>query len=222
MRRKLRKKSNATKLAHKKFRWLEQLSADPNISLPSLRACIQVCAHASLDHGGSAIVGQDTIAAVQRETVNRALRLAVALGHVEVIRRGRDHANAYRMVLKDEAQAADDVGKNPTSKAPHDVTREVTSSPHMMCVLRSDDVTREVTDSPFFSPGPLTEAPGGERETNACAFDNSLPAGTPPLTRDPAEEEATSPSGVLPLGPESPIERSRSVERAARERFAEL
>jgi hypothetical protein len=124
-RRKLGKKTNATKLAHKKFRWLKQLALDPDLPLLSLRACILINDRANLDHGGGTIVGQDTLArelGVERETLNRALRAAVALGHLESIRRGRDKPNAYRMVLKDEVRAADVVGKSPTSEAHYDVT----------------------------------------------------------------------------------------------------
>ena len=36
------RKSNATKLAHKKFRWFEQLAADPDMPLLALRACILI------------------------------------------------------------------------------------------------------------------------------------------------------------------------------------
>ena len=120
------RKSNATKLAHKKFRWLlKQVALDPRMPLLALRACMVVCDHASLDHNGQAIIGQDIIAkklGVWRQQVSSALRQAVALGHLEAIRRGRDHANAYRMVLKDEVRAADVVGKSPTSEAHYDVT----------------------------------------------------------------------------------------------------
>jgi hypothetical protein len=244
------RKSKATELAHRKFRWLKQLSADPLIPLLALRACMVVCDHASLDHNGQAIIGQGTIAkklGVWRQQVSSALRQAVALGHLEVIRRGRDHANAYRMVLKDEVQAAadDDVGKSPTSKAPkppHDVCDSQTSSmsrnadikPDMMSANPDFDVCDSQTDSPFFSPGAPTEPPGRERverkkekrERPAFAGE-AQPAGTPPLTRDPAEEAAakeskkSSFSTAAPSpGPESPTERSPSVERE--ERFRDL
>jgi hypothetical protein len=209
------RRSNATKLAHKKFRWFEQLSDDPDLPLLALRACLKLASKCSLDNGGVAIIGQDTLAkklGVWRQQVNRALRQAIARGHLESIRRGRDHANAYRLVLKDEMPktAADDVCKSQTS------------DPNMMSGFSTFDVCDPQTDSPFFSPGALTEPPGEGERTRSYERDSS-PGGAPPLTRDPAEEEASSPSGVVPLGPESPIERSRSVERAAREeRFADL
>ena len=115
------RKSNATKLAHKKFHWiLKQVPFDARMSKLAVRACMVVCDHVSLDHGGQAIIGQDFIAqklGVRREAANRALREAVAFGHLESIRRGRDHANAYRLVLKDEAQAAE----SQASTSPHDV-----------------------------------------------------------------------------------------------------
>src|SRR5262249_598809 len=57
-----------------------------------------------------------------------------------------------------------------------------------------------------------------ERETCAYAHDDSSPAGDPPLTRDPAEED--SPAAAPPSRQESPVERSRSVARE--ERFGEL
>jgi hypothetical protein len=151
------RKSNATKLAHKKFRFIEQVVRDTRLSPLALRAAIFVGCRCSLDHGGQAIIGQDKIAerlSTWRQNVSQALRQAVVLGHLELIRRGRDHANAYRMVLWDEAQPAQqsqpaqqpqavqqpqtkarttphDVGKNPTSggpKPPHDVVDSQTSS----------------------------------------------------------------------------------------------
>jgi len=180
-----RRKSNATKLAHKKFHWLlKQVALGPRMSALAYCACMVVCDHVSLDHGGQAIIGQDTVAkklGVRREAANRALREAVALGHLEAIRRGRDRANAYRMVLKDEAQAADDVTDSVTSKAPHDVRTERTSTPHMMCDFQPHDVRTERTDSPFSSPGAPTEPPGKkERETDANASDISSGGGSPP------------------------------------------
>jgi hypothetical protein len=179
------RKSNATKLAHKKFRWLlKQVALDPRMPLLALRACMVVCDHASLDHSGQAIIGQDLIAkklGVWRQQVSSALRQAVALGHLEVIRRGRDHANAYRMVLKDELPATDNVGKNPTSEAqkpPHDVRGSQTSSmsanadikPDMMSANPDFDVCDSQTDSPLVSPGAPNGAPRcgettAERET---------------------------------------------------------
>src|SRR5262249_24565418 len=99
------RKSNATKLAHKKFRFIEHVIADPSLCPLATRAAIFVGCKCSLDHGGQAIIGQDKIAeklGAWRQDVSQALRQAVALGHLQLIRRGRDHANAYRMVLKDE------------------------------------------------------------------------------------------------------------------------
>jgi hypothetical protein len=169
-RRKPRKKSNATLLAHRKFRWLEQLSADPLVPLLSLRVCIQIAARANLDHGGVAIIAQDTLAkkfGVFRETINRALRSAVELGHLESIRRGRDKPNGYRMVLKDETQAA--------QQAPHDVTDSITSSPSRCDDSVPYDVTESVTQTPIFSPGAPTEPPGEGERACAYAHDDSSP-----------------------------------------------
>src|SRR5262249_16437150 len=138
---------------------------------------------ASLDHGGGTIVGQDTLArelGVERETLNRALRAAVALGHLESIRRGRDKPNAYRMVLKDEA---DDVGKSQTSDAPYDVTAPVTSSPSRCDDSVPHDVTESVTQTPLFLPGALIEPPGSRERQDALTRINSLSGGAPPLTR---------------------------------------
>jgi hypothetical protein len=215
------RKSNATKLAYKKFRFIEQVITDSRLSLLATRAAIFVGSRCSLDHGGQAIIGQDKIAErldAWRQDVSQALRQAVALGHLEIIRRGRDHANAYRMVLKDEASAfktaADDVGKSPTS------------TPNMMSGNPDFDVGEFPTDSPFFSPGAPTEPPGEGERTSAYA-DETQPTGAPPLTRDPAEEAADEEkqesyfTTAAPLpGPDSPTERPPSVERE--ERFSEL
>jgi hypothetical protein len=224
------RKSNATKLAYKKFRFIEQVITDSRLSLLATRAAIFVGSKCSLDNGGTAIIGQDKIAErldAWRQDVSRALRQAAAFGHIEIIRRGRDHANAYRMVLKDEASAsktaADDVGKSSTSR------------PNMMSGNSDFDVGDSPTDSPFFSPGAPTEPPGRERaerngekkrETSAYA-DEAQAAGAPPLTRDPAEEaaaeenkESSFTTAAPSPGPESSTERSPSVERE--ERFREL
>ena len=160
-RRKPRKKRNATKLAHQKFRWLEQLATDSNLSLLALRACILVGSKCSLDGGGVAIIGQSKIAdklGVWRQAVNPALRKAIALGHLEAIQRGRNKPNGYRMVLKDEASdVAADVRNSRT-------TRRNESRTSSSNDLRTSVVRESRTDSSFFSPGPLTEAPGeGER-----------------------------------------------------------
>jgi hypothetical protein len=212
-RRKSRKKSNATILAHRKFRWLEQLSADPLVPLLSLRVCIQIAARANLDHGGVAVIAQDTLAAkfgVQRETINRALRSAVELGHLDSIRRGRDKPNGYRMVLKDETQAA--------QQAPHDVTDSITSSPSRCDDSVPYDVTESVTQTPIFSPGAPTEPPG-EGERRRSYERDSSPGGGPAADAAPRQKE-DSPTAASLSGRESPIERSPSVARE--ERFDEL
>jgi hypothetical protein len=74
----------------------------------------------------------------------------------------------------------------------------------------------------------LRTPPSRERETNANAFDNSSGGGTPPLDAGPPRQEAadeekqesSSPMAAYPLRPQSPIERSRSVERE--EQFRDL
>src|SRR6516165_3861306 len=87
------RKSNATKLAHKKFRFIEQVIADSRLSPLATRVTIYVGSRCSLDHGGQAIIGQDKIGeklGAWSQNVNEALKQAVALGHLEIIRRGRD------------------------------------------------------------------------------------------------------------------------------------
>src|SRR5262249_54247274 len=175
-RRKPHKNSNATKLAHKKFRWFEQLAADPNISLLALRACLLVGSRCSLDSGGVAIIGQETLAGklgVWRQQVNPALRQAIALGHLEAVRRGRNKPNGYRMVLKDEAsEAAADVCDSQTTGRKDSQTSSRKDS-------QTSGVWKSQTDSPFFPPGALTEPPGRrERETSAYADEDPVAAGT--------------------------------------------
>ena len=188
-RRKPRKKSNATILAHRKFCWLEQLSADPLMPLLSLRVCIQIAARANLDHGGVAVIAQDTLAAkfgVQRETINRALRSAVELGHLESIRRGRDKPNGYRMVLKDEAKAA--------QQAPHDVTDSITSSPSRCDDSVPYDVTESVTQTPIFSPGAPTEPPGEESAARSTRISKSTAGVWLPISPHARRPSNTSPT----------------------------
>jgi hypothetical protein len=192
------RKSNATLLAHRKFRWIEQLSTDHRLPVLALRACIQLSAHMSLDHNGSAIIGQDKIAKklnAWRQDVSQALREAAALGHLEIIRRGRDHANGYRMVLQDEASAAPDVTASRTSSPADDVGNSPTSSDHMMSGISDFDVGNFPTDSPLFPPGALTEPPGEGERTGAKERPKIPPAaGTPPLARGPAAEVPRAPS----------------------------
>jgi len=222
-RRKPRKKRNATKLAHQKFRWLEQLATDSNLSLLALPACIIVASKCSLDGGGVAIIGQSKIAdklGVWRQAVNPALRKAIALGHLEAIQRGRNKPNGYRMVLKDEASdVAADVRNSRT-------TRRNESRTSSSNDLRTSVVRESRTDSSFFSPGPLTEAPGeGERaergekrETPACAGDSSSGGGAPLMGRTAGEDSPRA--AASPPRSESPVERSPSMAR--QERFNEL
>jgi hypothetical protein len=230
------RKSNATKLAHKKFRFIEQVIADSRLSPLATRAAIFVGCRCSLDHGGQAIIGQDKIAerlGAWRQDVSQALRQAVALGHLELIRRGRDHANAYRMVLKDELPAADDVTDSVTSSPPHDVGKNPTSSvsenpdikPDMMSGNPDSDVGKNPTDSPFFSPGAPTEPPGRREREDALTRINSSPAGgSPPLDAGPPRRQEASPAAAPPARQESPIERPRSVarEESGDEKFREL
>jgi hypothetical protein len=189
------RKSNATKLAHKKFRWLRQLRAEPLMPRLGLRICLEISDRTNLDYDGAVIIAQDSWAeryGVCRETFNRTLRRVVALGYLQSIRRGRDRPNAYRIVLKDEAQAADDVCKSQASTPPHDVTtlrtsnpqhdvtETVTSSTSRCDDFIPDDVTETVTRVPLFSPGAPTEPPGRKRETDANASDISSGGGSPP------------------------------------------
>jgi hypothetical protein len=167
------RKSNATKLAHRKFRWLEQLAADSRISLLALRACILVGSKCSLDGGGVAIIGQETLAGklgVWRQAANQALRQAIALGHLEAIQRGRNKPNGYRMVLKDEAAetAAADVRDSRTTGRNESRTSSSNES-------RTSVVRESRTDSPFFSPGAPTEPPGEGERACAYAHDDSSP-----------------------------------------------
>jgi hypothetical protein len=232
------RKSNATKLAHKKFRWLlKQVALDPRMPLLALRACMVVCDHASLDHNGQAIIGQDIIAkklGVWRQQVSSALRQAVALGHLEAIRRGRDHANAYRMVLKDELPAADDVCKSKTSS----MSANADIKPDMMSANADFDVCKSQTHSPFSSPGPLTEAPErgettAERETEfaeraeetepPAGAGGASPGGGPPADAGPRREHA--PAAAPPSRQEPPTERPQSPaqeEKPGAEKFDEL
>ena len=214
-RRRKPRKSNATKLAHKKFRRFEQLAADTRMPLLALRACIVIGSKCSLDGGGVAIIGQDKIAeklGVWRQAANQALRQAIALGHLEAIQRGRNKPNGYRMVLKDEAAetAGTDVRDSRTTGRNESRTSSSNES-------RTSVVRESRTDSPFFSPGAPTEPPGEGERASAYAL-NFSPGGAPPLTRDPAEED--SPAAAPPSRQESPVERSRSVARG--ERFGEL
>jgi hypothetical protein len=204
------RKSNATKLAHKKFRWFEQLAADPGMPLLALRACLVIGSKCSLDNGSTAIIGQDKIAEVLdawRQDVSQAVRQAAALGHIEIIRRGRDHANAYRMVLKDEASAsktaADDVGNSPTSR------------PDMMSGNPDFDVGDSPTDSPFFSPGASSKPPGKKRERERASRAETSPSGghPPRLTRGARQE-----SLPLTAPPNARTESKRTREEEITER----
>jgi hypothetical protein len=227
-RRKSHRKSNATKLAHKKFRWFEQLAADPEMPVLALRACIVVGSKCSLDGGGVAIIGQSTIAGklgVWRQAANQALRQAIALGHLEAIQRGRNKPNGYRMVLKDEASetASADVRNSRTTGRNESRTSSSNES-------RTSGVRKSRTDSPFFSPGALTEPPGKEERERRTLTRSIIPpaAGSPPLDAGPPrqeeakeEKQASSFTTAAPDSrPESPAERSAVV--LQQERFGEL
>jgi hypothetical protein len=228
--RKSGKKSNATKLAHKKFRWHRQLRADPEMSRLGMRICLEISDRSNLDYDGAVVIAQDTWAErydVCRETFNRALRRIVALGHLESIRRGRDRPNAYRMVIRDEVQTAFDFGKSAPSKASDDVMENVTSYPSRCDVFVPDDMTVSVTRDPLSLPGPL-KRPQEERErnTSANALDNSSPAGgSPPLDAGPPRRQEASPTTAPPPRRESPTARAQPAERedpGDGEKFREL
>jgi hypothetical protein len=209
-------KSNATKLAHKKFRWFEQLAADTRMPLLALRACIVIGSKCSLDGGGVAIIGQDKIAeklGVWRQAANQALRQAIALGHLEAIQRGRNKPNGYRMVLKDEAAETAGADVRDSRTTGRNESRTSSSNESRTSVVRESR-----TDSPFFSPGAPTEPPGEGERDDALARINSSPGGDP--AADAAPRRADSPAAAPPSRRESPIERSRSVARE--ERFGEL
>jgi hypothetical protein len=196
-RRKPGKKSNATKLAHKKFRWQQQLRAEPKMTLLGMRICLEISDRSNLDYNGAVIIAQDTWAekyGVRRESLNRTLRRIVALGHLQSIRRGRDRPNAYRMVLKEQVQTTFDFGKSPTSEASDDATSSVTSSPSRCDVFIPDDVTSSVTRDPLSLPGLPSEAPGRKREKDALTRINSSPGGVPP-----ARQGAGPPAKKIPL-----------------------
>jgi hypothetical protein len=229
------RKSNATKLAHRKFRFIEQVIADSRLSPLATRVAIFVGSRCSLDHGGQAIIGQDKIAEklnAWRQDVSQALRQVVAFGHIEIIRRGRDHANAYRMVLRDELPAADDVTDSVTSSPPHDVGKNPTSSmsenpdikPDMMSANPDFDVGKNPTESPFVSPGLPSEAPGRqEREPNADAFDTYPGGGSPPLDAGPPRQDG-SPTAAPSARPESPTEKPQPLaqEESGGAKFSDL
>ena len=207
-RRKPRKKSNATLLAYRKFRWLDQISVDPRLSPLCLRACMQIAFRCSFDNGGAAVISQGTIAkklGAWREAVSRALQEAVALGHLEAVRRGRNKPSSYRMLLKDEGQAtevqaADDVCKSQTSEATEaadDVTDSVTSCGDHFITSGSDHlITSDVIISsqilPLSSPGLPSEAPGEGVRARASRATSPTRGAPPPSGGPPPRQKKES------------------------------
>jgi hypothetical protein len=192
-------RSKATRFTHKKFRWLNQLSLDAELSDLALRVCVQLCAAFNLDYGGAAWLFQDTLAArlgVRREKINKAIALLVARGHLESIRQGRDKPNVYRMVLKDEA-APIEAPTTPTDRSSRCAEND-TSSPPMMCPLDVPETgfrcAENGTQTPFKTPGSLPKKEGfqgrGERESVAQERDYSSPAVAAALEGPRAEEQA--------------------------------
>jgi len=209
------RKSKATLFTHKKFSWLEQVARDRSLPALAPAVCILLSPYFNLSRDGAAWPYQDTLAAslgVRREAVNRVINALAEQGHLEVTStRGRRKASVYRMVLKATAKCA----------------QESTLSQPKMCAenvrSREEKCAPTRTQTPFKTPGALTEPPGKrERETSAYADEDPVAAGTPPLTRDPAEEaaeEAKQERSSLSAAA-LPIPRTRSVERE--ERFGEL
>jgi hypothetical protein len=212
------RKSKATIFTHRKFLWLEQVARDRGLPALASAVCILLSPYFNLSHDGTAWPYQDTLAAslgLCRETVNRIIKALIERGHLEVTTtRGRHKASVYRLVLKE----AD------TTKCDQPITL---SEPENV-IIQSGKCDHIVTQTPLKTPVASKEATRREREDALTRIDSS-PGGDPPLTRDPAEEDSTgeeapSPADGLLFGPEAPIERSRSVERAGRGegRFGEL
>jgi hypothetical protein len=98
--------------ASEKFRWLEQIALDGELSALAVRIAIWLCHLFNLEHGGAAWPYQDSIAAalgVKRKHTNKAITALVKRGHLTSERRGRDKPNHYRFVLQNDADQGDDV-----------------------------------------------------------------------------------------------------------------
>src|SRR6516162_2788755 len=198
-RRQSRRKSKATIFTYRKFLWLEQVARDRGLPALASAVCTLLSPYFNLSHDGAAWPYQDTLAAslgVRREAVNRVINALVERGHLEVTTtRGRHKPSVYRLVLKET---------DATKCAP-----ERTLSEPKMCAenvrVREEKCAPTRTQTSLKTPVAPTEPPG-ERDKSAYAL-NSSPGGGTPLTGGPAEVGPSSPSGVLPLGPESPIER---------------